>query len=76
MNVKVVVAFLFLSYLPMIAAQMGTPTPLSSAERQKAEAEKAATSPVPNYPKLVDITKETGISFDHKSVSVRSSPLA
>lgn len=50
----------------MIAAQMGTPTPLSPAERQKAEAEKAATGPVPNYPKLVDIT-ETGISFDHKS---------
>jgi hypothetical protein len=46
---------------------MGTPTPLSPAERQKAEAERAATGPVPNYPQLVDITKSTGIVFDHKS---------
>jgi hypothetical protein len=51
----------------VIAAQMGTPTPLSSAERQKAEAERTATSPVANYPQIVDITKSTGITFDHKS---------
>jgi enediyne biosynthesis protein E4 len=51
----------------MLAGQMGTPTPLSPAERQKAEAEKATTEPVPNYPQLVDITKSTGIDFEHKS---------
>jgi enediyne biosynthesis protein E4 len=51
----------------MIGAQMGTPTPLSAAERQKAEAEKAATGPVPNYPQLVDITRLAGIHFDHLS---------
>ena len=50
-----------------LAGQMGTPTPLSPAERQKAEAEKATTEPVPNYPQLVDITKSTGIDFEHKS---------
>ena len=48
-------------------SQMGTSTPLSPTERQKAEAERAATEPVPNYPQLVDITKSTGITFDHKS---------
>jgi hypothetical protein len=51
----------------MIDGQMGTPAPLSPAERQKAEAERTATGQVPNYPQLVDITKSTGISFDHKS---------
>jgi len=51
----------------MIDGQMGTPSPLSPAERQKAEAERTATGQVPNYPQLVDITKSTGISFDHKS---------
>ena len=48
-------------------AQMGNPTPLSPEERKKAEAEKAATGPVPDYPQLVDITAATGIRFDHKS---------
>ncbi len=48
-------------------AQMGTPTPLSPKEREKAEAEKKATGPVPNYPKLVDITASTGIHFEHRS---------
>jgi len=52
---------------PCALSQMGTATPLSPAERQKAESERAATGPVPNYPELVDITKSTGISFDHKS---------
>lgn len=47
--------------------QMGTPTPLSPQERQKAEAEKTATSPIPNYPQLVDITRSTGIHFQHMS---------
>ena len=64
---KSVVALSFLGLPGMIAAQMGTPTPLSPAERQKAEAERAATGPVPNYPQLVDITKSPGIVFDHKS---------
>ena len=49
------------------AGQMGTPTPLSPAERAKAAAELSATGPVPNYPQLVDITKATQIKFDHKS---------
>ena len=50
-----------------LAGQMGTPTPLSPAERQKAAAELSATGPVPNYPQLVDITSLTKIKFDHKS---------
>jgi enediyne biosynthesis protein E4 len=50
-----------------ISGQMGTPTPLSREEREKAEAERKATGPIPNYPQLVDITKSTGINFDHKS---------
>ena len=66
-NMGSVVALSFLALPGMIAAQMGTPTPLSPTERQKAEAERAATGPVPNYPQLVDITKSTGIVFDHKS---------
>ena len=48
-------------------AQMGAPTPLSAAERQKAAAEKAETGLVSNYPQLVDITASTGIRFDHLS---------
>ncbi len=48
-------------------AQMGTPTPLSVEERQKAAAERAETSHVANYPQLVDITASTGIHFDHRS---------
>jgi enediyne biosynthesis protein E4 len=47
--------------------QMGTATPLSPTERAKAEAERAATTPVPDYPQLVDITRSTGIHFDHQS---------
>ena len=46
---------------------MGTPTPLSLAERQKAEAERRATGPLPDYPQLVDITALTGVRFDHMS---------
>ncbi len=67
LNLKFVFGLLFLMSHAMIAGQMGTPTPLSPAERQKAEAERAATGPVPNYPQLADITKSTGISFDHRS---------
>ena len=64
---KFVVALSFLAFREMIGAQMGTPTPLSPAERQKAEVERAATGPLPKYPHLVDITKSSGIIFDHKS---------
>ena len=48
-------------------AQMGTPTPLPPAERQKAEAESKATGALANYPHLVDITNSTGIHFEHLS---------
>jgi enediyne biosynthesis protein E4 len=58
---------LLLSLASAALAQMGNPTPLSPEERKKAEAEKAATGPVPDYPQLVDITAKTGIRFDHKS---------
>ena len=46
---------------------MGTPTPLPPAERQKAAAEREVTSPVADYPQLVDITASTGIHFQHNS---------
>src|SRR6185437_7557591 len=62
-----VMALSILTLPGLIAAQMGTPTPLSPAERQKAEAERSATGPVPNYPRLVDITKSTQIKFNHNS---------
>jgi enediyne biosynthesis protein E4 len=65
--VRTSVALSFFLLPGAIAAQMGTPTPLSPAERRKAEAERAATGPVANYPQLVDITKSTRITFDHKS---------
>jgi hypothetical protein len=64
---KFVIALSFLGLQEMTTAQMRTPTPLSPAERMKAEAERAATGPVADYPQLVDITKSTGIVFDHKS---------
>lgn len=62
------IAFFFL-YVPLAGwAQMGTPTPLPQAEREKAAAEEAqAAAPLPNYPKLVDITESTGIHFEHLS---------
>jgi hypothetical protein len=47
--------------------QMGTPTPLPPAERQKAESESKATGTLANYPHLVDITDSTGIHFEHLS---------
>jgi len=62
-----VISIAFLGIQGVMAAQMGVPTPLSPAERQKAEAERTTTGPVANYPQLVDITKSTGIIFDHKS---------
>ncbi|MDR3738897.1 MAG: CRTAC1 family protein [Terracidiphilus sp.] len=52
---------------PVARAQMGTATPLSPAERARAEAERQDTGALPNYPQLVDITAQTGIHFDHKS---------
>jgi hypothetical protein len=50
-------------------AQMGTATPLPSAEREKAAAERETSGPLPNYPQLVDITASTGIDFKHLSSS-------
>jgi hypothetical protein len=44
-------------------AQMGTPTPLSPEEFQKA----AAEGPVPDYPQLVNILPSTHIQFEHLS---------
>ena len=46
---------------------MGTPTPLSPAERQKAATENKESGPLPDYPQLLDITKITGIHFVHLS---------
>ena len=46
---------------------MGTPTPLSPEERQKAAVESEAHGLLPNYPQLVDITASTGVHFDHQS---------
>jgi hypothetical protein len=66
-SLKAGAALSFLCLSVSLAGQMGTPTPLSPAERQKAEAERAATTPLPDYPQLVDITSLTGIHFDHKS---------
>ena len=63
--VLLVVAFLL--WANLASAQMGTSTPLSPKEREKAEAERKATGPLANYPQLVDITASTGIQFDHKS---------
>ena len=50
-----------------LMGQMGTPSPLPAAEREKAEAERKATGPLPDYPRLVDITAITGINFNHRS---------
>ncbi len=58
---------LLLSQQMLMRGQMGTPTPLSPEEQKKAEAERSATGTLENYPQLVDITKSTGIDFDHKS---------
>lgn len=62
-------AALILLFWPAAAAlaQMGTPTPLSPKEREKAEAERKITGELPDYPKLVDITASTGIRFEHLS---------
>ncbi len=64
---KTCTALSFLCMGVLLAAQMGAPTPLSPVEREKAEAEKKLSGPVPDYPQLVDITSLTGIHFDHKS---------
>jgi enediyne biosynthesis protein E4 len=60
-------AFSFLCLNASATGQMGVATPLSQAERQKAEAEREAIGPVPNYPQLLDITASTGINFQHIS---------
>jgi enediyne biosynthesis protein E4 len=50
---------------PAAMGQMGVATPLSEAERQKAEAENKASGALADYPQLVDITDSTGIKFEH-----------
>ncbi len=65
--VKLCLALSILCLNAASVAQMGTPTPLSVAEREKAAAERAATGLRPNYPELVDITASTGIQFEHLS---------
>ena len=60
-------AALVIALVTAAAAQMGTSTPLPPKEREKAEAEAKANGPLPNYPKLVDITSSTGIHFEHQS---------
>src|SRR5215472_7042375 len=50
-----------------LLSQMGTPTPLSAPEQRKAEEEAKETGLMPDYPQLVDITRLTGIHFDHLS---------
>ncbi|MGB6688536.1 MAG: CRTAC1 family protein [Terracidiphilus sp.] len=59
--------FSVLYFNAVAIGQMGTPTPLPAAEREKAAAEREATGPLPNYPQLVDITASTGIHFEHQS---------
>jgi hypothetical protein len=59
-------ALLFLN-ISAAVAQMGTATPLSPAEQEKAAAERAAGGPPIDYPQLVDITASAGIKFDHLS---------
>lgn len=61
------IALVILMANATLMGQMGTPTPLPAAEREKAEAERKATGPIPDYPQLVDITELTGIHFDHLS---------
>ncbi len=46
---------------------MGTPTPLPATEAEKAARERSVTGPLPDYPRLVDITESTDIHFDHRS---------
>jgi hypothetical protein len=60
-------AALLLPTVELAAAQMGTPTPLPAGQAEKAAKEQAVTSPLPDYPRLVDITDSTGIHFDHRS---------
>ncbi len=47
--------------------QMGTPTPLPAAEREKAAVDARASGQLSDYPQLVDITASTGIHFQHQS---------
>src|ERR1039458_5854599 len=61
------VSLFFLAMSAAATEQMGTATPLSAEERQKAAAEREATGALPNYPQLVDITYSTGIKFEHLS---------
>lgn len=61
------VSLLFLAASALAQRGMGTPTPLPPAERKRAEEERQTRAPLPNYPRLVDITNSTGIDFDHSS---------
>jgi len=66
--IRKICVVLFLLLLSCAAlAQMGTPTPLSPKEREKAEEERKTTGQLANYPHLVDITESTGIRFEHLS---------
>src|SRR5215468_8009826 len=64
---KSAVLFFILWAHPVVLGQMGTATPLSPQEREKAEAERKITGELRDYPRLVDITASTGIRFDHLS---------
>jgi len=67
MRILLIIAALLSLLPPSAKAQMGTATPLSPKEREKAEAEKKATGQLSTYPELVDITASTGIHFEHLS---------
>jgi len=58
---------LLLPAAQIAVAQMGTSTPLPAAEAEKAAKERLVTDPLPDYPRLVDITDTSGIHFDHLS---------
>jgi enediyne biosynthesis protein E4 len=49
------------------SGQMGTATPLSAAEREKAAAERYAKATLTDYPQLVETSSQTGIGFIHLS---------
>lgn len=68
-QVPLMLVLLFLLSISALSlqAQMGTSTPLSQAEKAKAAAEMMDTGALENYPRLVDITAQTGIHFNHLS---------
>ena len=68
-QVPLMLVLLFLLSISALSlqAQMGTSTPLSQAEKARAAAEMMDTGVLENYPRLVDITAQTGIRFNHLS---------